>query len=191
MNYSKGFTIFETVIVAGIAVIAGTLLVGILVNNTGVTNTEKSMVTQGLSTNDSVHEIDNYVRQAAAIVSGYPVVSPTYVTGLTTIVIKIPSTNQQGIISDVFDFVVITKDDSRGNLLKEYIFPDDLSTRKTADKVLTNILDSIEFTYLDKNESLVAPTSAEKVKIQINVLSKNGSANKSRSATIVTSLRNL
>lgn len=192
MKHLMGFTLFETVIVAGIALIAGTFLVSILVNNTGVTNTEKSMVTQGLSTNDSVREIDNYIRQAVAIVSGFPVISPTYVTGSNTIVIKIPAIDNQGTISNVFDFIVITKDSTRENLLKEYVFPDSsLSIRETTDKILTNILESIEFTYLDKNGNIIAPTLAEKVKTKITVLSKNGSANKSRSATIVTSLRNL
>lgn len=192
MKHLMGFTLFETVIVAGIALIAGTFLVSILVNNTGVTNTEKSIVTQGLSTNDSTREIDNYIRQAVAIVSGFPVISPTYVTGSNTIVIKIPAIDNQGTISDVFDFIVITKDSTRPSLLKEYIFPDSLrSIRVTTDKILTNILDSIEFTYLDKNGNTVSPSAAEKVKTIITVLSKNGSANKSRSATIITSLRNL
>lgn len=176
---------------AGIAVIVGTLLVSILVNNTGVTNTEKSNVAQGLSTNDSVREIDNYIRQAAAVVTGYPVISPTYITGTSTIVIKIPAINDHGVISNVFDYIIITKDSTRPSLLKEYIFPDSLSIRETTDKILSNILETIEFTYLDKNGNVVAPAPAEKVKTKITVLSKNGSADKSRSATIVTSLRNL
>lgn len=187
----RGFTLFETVVVAGIAVIVGALLVGILVNNTGVTNTEKSNVTQGLSANDSLAEIDNYIRQAASIVSGYPTVTPTYISGNNIIVIKIPATDSQGTISNVFDYVVITKDSTNANLLKEYIFPDSLSTRNAVNKVLSTILESITFTYLDSNENIVTPTSAVKVKTEINVLSQNGQANKSRSATIVTSLRNL
>ncbi len=191
MKFLKGFTLLETVVVAGVALIAGTFLVSILVNNTGVTNTEKSMIAQGMDTNDSVREIDNYIRQAVSIVSGFPVISPTYVTGASTIVIKIPAISDQGTISDVFDFIVITKDSTHENLLKEYIFPDPLSIRKTTNKILTTILDSIEFTYLDKNENIVAPASSEKVKTQMTVLSKNGSASKPRSATIVTSLRNL
>lgn len=187
----KGFTLAETVLVAGIFLIVGTLLAGILVKNTGLYNRQNSLVATGLSTNDVVSEIDNYIRQSSSIASGYPEVSPTYTTSGTTIVLKIPSINSSGTISNVYDYVVITEDAVKNNLLKEYIFTDPASDRKSNNKVLTSILQSIVFSYLDKNDNVVASSSAEKVKTQVTVLSVNGSINQSRSAIIVTNLRNI
>lgn len=190
-NSRQGFTLMEVVIIAGIAVIVGTLLVGILVNNTGVINKESSIVRQGLNINDALGEIETYGRQAVSIVSGYPEVSPTYITGETTLVLKIPAINNQGIISDVYDFVIITKDTVNAKFLKEYIFPDTESIREEKNAVLTNLLDSVVFEYLDNNDLPVAPSSAVKVKATINVLSKTSGLDQVRSATVVISLRNL
>lgn len=188
---NKGFTLFETVLVAAVFLIVGTLLASILVKNTGLYNGQSSTVTAGLNTNDAESEIENYVRQASSVVTGYPEVSPTYTTGISTLVLKIPAVDATGVISNTFDYAVITIDQVKSNLLKEYVFPNALSTRTTQNKVLTNILQSITFSYLDRNDNVVATSSAEKVKTQITVISKNGSQNKTRSAIIVTNLRNL
>lgn len=187
----NGFTLIEILIVVSIAVVVGILLVGILINNTGVTNKETSIVTQGLNINDAVREIETYGRQAIAVASGYPEVSPTYVTNTATLVLKIPAINDQGIISDTYDFVVITKDNSNSKLLKEYIFPDTSSTRGNKNTILTNLLSSVVFEYLDSNDLPVAVSSAVKIKATINVLSKTSGSDQLRSATVVISLRNL
>lgn len=190
-NNSNGFTLVELLLVIGIAVIIGTLLVGILINNTGVINKESAIVTQGLNINDALREIETYGRQAVSVSAGYPVDSPTYIAGETTLILKIPSINDQGIISDVYDFVIITKDNSNQKLLKEYIFPDAVSTREDRNAVLTNLLSSVVFEYLDNNDLPVAAPSAVKIKATINVLSKTSSSDQLRSAIVVISLRNL
>lgn len=187
----KGFTLTETVIVAAIFLIVGTLLASILVNNTSLYNSQSSFVTSGLNLNDAMTEIETYIRQASSVVNGYPDVSPTYVTSNNTLILKIPSYNASGVIENIFDYVVITKDAAKNNLLMEHVFPDVSSDRKSQTKVLTNILQSVEFTYLDKNDNIVTPISAAKVKTEINVTSTNSSQNKSSNAIIVTNLRNL
>lgn len=187
----KGFTLFETLIVVAIFLVVGVLLVSILVNNTGLYNKQSSLVTSGLNINDAMREIDTNIRQASSVAIGYPEVSSTYTTSSTTLVIKIPSFNASGIISNTFDYIVVTKDAAKNNLLREYVFPDISSEREFQNKVLTNILDSIKFTYLDKNDNVIAASSAEKVKTEITVLSSNNASDKSRTAIIVTNLRNI
>lgn len=187
----RGFTLVEVVIVSGLILIIGTLLAGIMINNTRVYNKETSMVAQGLNINDAFREIETYARGASGVVSGYPEGSPAYVTGTNTLVLKVPAINNQGIISDVYDFVIFTEDASDPKFLKEYIFPDAESQRGTKNVLLTNFLDSVVFEYLDKNDLPIAPTSAVKIKATVNVLSKMGSQTQQRSSTIVTSLRNL
>lgn len=187
----QGFTLFETLVAAAVAVIAGTLLVSILVNNTGLYNKQNALVATGLNVNDALNEIDTYVRQAASIASGYPEVSPTYTTGVSTLVLKVPAENSQGIINNTFDYVVITKNPTKTYLLYEYIFPDSLSTRKSQNKILTNILYSITFSYLDNNGATISPTSAQRIKTEISVLSQTGAVGNTRNATIITSLRNI
>jgi type II secretory pathway pseudopilin PulG len=187
----SGFTLIETMIAASVALVVGVLLVGILVNNSGVFNKESSMVAQGLNINDAMREIETYSRQAVSVTNGYPEGSPTYTTGTTTLVLKIPAINSQGVINDIYDFIIFTKDSQNPKLLKEYIFPDDQSTRQEKNAVLTNLLSSVLFEYLDNNDVPVGLSSAVKIKTTINVSSKTGSVNQFKSATVVTSLRNI
>lgn len=187
----QGFTLFETLIVVAIFLVVGVLLVSILVNNTGLYNSQSSLVTSGLNINDAMREIDTNIRQASSIAIGYPEIAPTYTTSNITLVLKIPSFNASGIINNTFDYVVLTQDTAKNNLLWEYVFPDILSERESQNKVLTNILESVNFIYLDKNDNVVTQTSAEKIKTEITVLPTNTGSNKSRTATIVTNLRNL
>ncbi|MDD2823300.1 MAG: type II secretion system protein [Candidatus Daviesbacteria bacterium] len=187
----KGFTLVEILIVTAIFLIVGTVLAGILVNNTGIYNSQSSLVTSGLNTNDAIHEIENFTRQASSVVSGYPDVSPTYISNSTTLVLKVPAFNALGVIANTYDYVVFTKDNAKTNLLWEYIFPDALSDRSSQNRVLSSILQSVEFIYLDKNDNIVTATSAEKVKTQITVLPGSNVSDKSRSSIIVTNLRNI
>lgn len=193
MNYDKqkGFTLAETLIVAAIFLIVGTLLGAILVNNTGLYNSQTSLVTTGLNLNDVMREIDTYIRQASTVATGYPEISPSYLTGDSTLVLKIPSLNAQGMVSNTFDYVVITHDSIKTNLLREYIFPDPTSDRQSQNKVLSSILQSVVFTYLDRNNNVVTPALAEKVKTEVTVLTTNGLQNKSNNAITITNLRNL
>lgn len=191
MKNQRGFTLYETLIVVAISLVVGTILVSILLNNSGLYNKQSSLITSGLNINDVVNEVDKNIRQASSIVVGYPEVSPTYITGTTTLVLKVPSYNSSGVINNTFDFVVVTKDATNSNLLREYVFPDVSSLRESQNKVLTNILESVEFTYLDNNDNVVQINSAVKVKTHITVLPTSNVSDKSRTAEIVTSLRNL
>ncbi|MFA5933330.1 MAG: type II secretion system protein [Microgenomates group bacterium] len=187
----RGFTFVETLVVAAVFIIVGTLLASILVNNTGLYNKQTSLVTSGLSINDAVSEIETNIRQASAVVNSYPLITPLYTTNGTTLVLKIPSFDVSGIINNTYDYVVITKDAVKTNLLMLYVFPDSASKRISQTKVLSSILQSIAFTYLDQNDNIVSPTSAVKVKTEVNVQPTGGVADKSRNSVIVTNLRNI
>lgn len=180
----KGFTLVETLVVAAIFLVVGTLLASILVNNTGLYNSQTSLVASGLSVNEVVSNIENNIRQASSVANGYPDVIPTYSSNSNTLVLKIPSYNSNGIISNTYDHVVITRDVVKTNLLMLYVFPDSLSLRVAQTKVLSNILKSLSFAYLDKFDNEVSPASAVKVKTEVTI-------QPSRSAVIVTNLRNI
>lgn len=182
----------ETLIVGGVALIVGTFLVGILVNNNGFFYKQTSTVSEGLGLNDTVREIENSIRQAASVSSGYPEVSPiyTYTSGASTLVLKLPSYNESGVIANVYDYIVIAPDALKPKILRMQIFKDDLSQREEANKVLTTLVESVQFSYLDKNGNSVSPVSASSVGVTLKLLAKTGSVGSSRSSSTVINLRN-
>lgn len=191
MRNQKGFTLIEIILVAGIAVIIGTLLVVVLVNNSGMYYQENSTVTSGIGLNDVMDELSTDIKQAAAVVSGYPEASPNFTSGAETLILKLPALSASGNIPDVYDYLVISKDGTNPKILRKYIFPDPQSTRSAVDQVLTTMLDSIQFSYLDKSGNTVSPDVATSVGTTIKLLSKTGSVGSSKSATIMTTLRNM
>ncbi|MFH0937171.1 MAG: hypothetical protein V1808_02675 [Candidatus Daviesbacteria bacterium] len=187
----KGFTLLEILVASGAAFIIGVLLLTILVNNNGFFNQQAGVISKGLSLNDTMSTIDGYIRQASVIASGYPEVSPTYISGAQTLVLKLPAINAQGTIEGASDYFVITKDPSKPAILRAHIFPDPQSSRVAKDQVLTTLLQTVQFKYLDKAGAEVSPASAVSVEISMTVVTQAGLNQSTRTATGSTSLRNL
>lgn len=186
----RGFSMLEMLIAAGIALILGSFLLSIMVNNNTLFYKQNSVVSEGLDLNDAIHQIDSYIREAAQVADAYTYGSDTYTTGSETLILKIPALSASGPMTNVFDFAVITKDPANPKYLRLKLFPSSQSTRLSVDKILTLILDSVSFEYLDNNNSTVSPDMAAKVKVSIQVLAKTGTVGSPRSSTSVTGLRN-
>lgn len=187
----KGFTLLEVVIAAGGALIIGTMLLSIMINHNGVFYKQSSLVGEGLSINTTTQKIEETIRQAAVVSSGYPEVSPTYITGTSVLVLKLPALSTTGILANVYDYAVITRDSSNPKILRYLLIPDNQSVRPQVNTVLTNLIKSIQFSYLDNNRNPVSPTLATTVGLTLTVLSKTGSIGTEQSSSTTTSLRNL
>lgn len=187
----RGFTLLETVIASLGALIIGTMLAAIMVNNNGVFYQQNSLLGEGLSLNDATRKIEENIRQAAGAAVGYPEGSPTYTSGPSVLVLKLPSLSPTGVLADAYDYAVVAPDSSNPKILRLVIFPDSRSTRPKAETVLTTLLSSIEFSYLDKNSNPVPPSSATTIALKLTVLSRTGTVGSSQSSLTVTSLRNI
>lgn len=189
-NMVKGFTLVEILMVVSVSTVIGIYLVSVLLGNTGFSSKQNTIITQGISLNDLTDAINSQIRQAQSIAVGYPETSPTFVSGASTLVLKIPSINNNGVIADKYDFVIFTKDNGNPKILRMKIIPDGVSTRVSADQVLTSMLNSIIFSYYDKSGGVVSPVGAFSVGLSVNVASGNGAGNQSRTSSTTTNLRN-
>lgn len=187
---SKGITLLETVLAMGVLAVVGVFLVSLIINNNNFSFKQNAIINEGLSLNDSVREIDKMIRQAVTVSESYNDGSNSYTTGANSLVLKIPALSDNGVINNVFDYVVITADSAYPNVIKMKVFPDLQSVRGAGDTVLTTGLKTIEFNYLDKTGNIVTPTSAYSVKFTLTVFSKSGLLQSRRSATMITTLRN-
>lgn len=190
LQNESGFTLLETVLASVVAVVVATLLMTILVNNNGLFYKQNAMVSEGLSLNDAVTKINQNIKQSISVAINYPETSPVYITGTETLVLKLSGLNGGDILNNVYDYLVISKDPTKQNVLRLQIFPDQESTRESANLVLTTILSAIQFSYLDKSGNTVNPVSATSIGLNLTVLSKTGSIGSNRSSTTITSLRN-
>lgn len=188
----RGFTLVEVLVTMSIVVVAGLLLVGVIVNFTGLSLQQSSKVSQGVSVNDSFMKIREVIKSATAIVPSYPESGvPLYTTSATQLVLKVQSLDQSSnIIASNFDYFVFLLD---GGKLKFKLYPDPVSSRKTQDQILSTAIDTLQFQYLNNtNPSLeVTPLSvASKIRITIALKQKNGLVYESTIATSEASLRN-
>lgn len=183
----RGFTLLEIVLAAGLAVIVGTLLIGILVQNNGFFYKQNAVIFEGVGLNDSMQKINNYLRQAVAVESEYVNGSTTYTAGSQTLVLKLSALNGEEVVENIYDFVVVS---AEGKILRLKVFPNVQSSRKNENLALTTLLQSYGFKYLDKTGNEVFPASATAVETTLTLLAETGSIASSRTATSVMTLRN-
>lgn len=189
-RYYGGFSLLEVVLGGGISLIVGILLVGILINNSGFLYKQNSLVSEGLSLNDAMHQIETVLRQAVSVEADFTKDTTVYMTDSDTLVLRIPALQNGEILDNVYDFVVIEVDSGKAEILRRYIFPDPLSERPAANTVLTTVLETVQFFYQDKAGNVVSPTAAQAVGVTLNVNPSTGAIGSSRSSTAVTTLRN-
>lgn len=188
---SWGFTLVEVLIVVGIATVVASLLVVIIANSAGLFYKQSAKVGQGLGVNDALAKFRQIVKESNSIATGYPSgPTPTYTTTSTQVVLTIPSTDTLGNIKpDVFDYYVFHQDQDK---LKMKIFPDIQSSRKSQDQILATNVNRVLVHYLDSQNppTEVAPSSATKIKMTINLRQKSGADYEEQIATSEASLRN-
>lgn len=184
----KAFTLLELVIVMGITTLVGVLLVGILIQNNSLFYSQSSRVTQGVGVNDGLSSLREYIKEAKAVVSAYPETgSPSYVSSPDLVILKLSSVDSSGNLLPFFDYVIYYK---VANKLEWLLFPDNLSNRKTTDRILTTGVDSLLFEYFDSTGGVVTPSSAKKVRVTIKLKQKNGLKYITNVATSEAYLRN-
>lgn len=188
----KGFTLAEMLIALSIVMVAGVLLTGILVNNTGFFYKQTTLVQEGLSLNDAMGELTTNIKQAASVAAIYPEgdPSPSYTSSTTTLILKMPSLNDGGVIESTYDFLVITPDPINANILRQYFFKNSSSQRYIKKDVLTTNLDTVTFEFLDNSGAAVLPEASAAVNVELKVTAKTGSISSARTSKVLTKIRN-
>lgn len=190
-EHSIGFSLLEVVIAVAIAGVVGVLLVSLLVQNNGVYFNQTSKITQGINLNDGSSQIDNAIKSASSVAPNYPVLNPQYTSDANTLVLALPSIDSQSsVIDNTFDYIVISNDAQKPNILRKQVFPDPSSTRKSESLVLSTTLSQITFLYYDSTGQIVAPSSATKVSYSINLTEKASFGNQSSNLSGQVNLKN-
>lgn len=186
----RGLTLVEVLISMLIAVVVGGLLLVIIVNSTGLFYQQSSKVNMGLNTNDTLAQVRKIIKESNAVASSYTAGSITYSSGVTQLVLKVPSQDATGnIISDTFDYFVFLQDQKK---LIFKTFPDASSSRKAQDQIFSNLVDSLNFKYfnLANPPNEVIPQTASKVRITLTLKQKSGASYETSTATSEANLRN-
>jgi len=168
---NKGFSLPELILALTIVAILGGILVSLLNSTNSVFYDQSVKVKQGLSLNQASKELTSLIKSSAGIATQYPPSGAAqYSTNSQTLVLKIPSLNQSGgIIDQIFDYAIITKDSSNPKIMRKKIFVDPLSQRKSEDKVLSTSLKKLTFIYLDSSNTAVSPAEAVRINFTIKL----------------------
>lgn len=164
-----GFSLIETLIVVGASTIIGTLLITLFLHNNSLFHDQSVKTSQNLSANDAYAQISDAIRQASAIAASYNA-PPLYTTNSSTLVLQLPAINSSGaVIANIYDHIVIARDTQRPDHLREMIFPNAQSARATLNQIIAKDVSSIQFYYLDSNQTPVSPTNADSINFTVNL----------------------
>lgn len=186
----KGFTLIEVLLSSSIAAVVGVLLLGIIINNTGLFYQQSSRVNQGLDSNDALLSIRSSIKESSVVSVGYPELTPTYTTGVSVLVLKLPAFNASNqVIANVFDYAVFVVESGK---LKIKVFPSvaPASSRKPQNTILAENVESIIFKYYNLAGAEVSAVDAVRVKTTLKLNQKAGSKNETSIATAEAILRN-
>lgn len=177
----RGLTLVEVLVAIGIAGVIGALLLVIIVNSTGMFTDQSGKVQRGLDINDALSQVRFSIKDASGVVASYANEGVIYTTGEDRLVLKVASIDAAGnIIDGTFDYFVFFKDQ---DLVRFKLFPDPVSARKQADRVLSTSVENLNFHYFNSASVEVAPVSAVKVRISLKL-------NQTNIATSEANLRN-
>lgn len=187
-----GFSLLEVILALSILAVIGTLIATIMIQSNGVFLKQAARVTIGIGLNNATSVINDTISQASAVVNQYPVQGTAqYTSNPQTLVTSIPAIDPSGnSISGISDYVILTRDVQKSYVFKKIIFPDQASSRKSADTVLVTNLSLIEFQYLDNSDVPVSPNTATKIKYTINTNQSGNTINETASSSGKVNLRN-
>ncbi len=187
----RGFTLVELLIAVSIISVAGILLAQLVIQNNGLVFQQTAKVSHGVGLNNTKVSLSNDLKPATAIVSGYPLSSPTYTSSSTSIVIQVPSIDSSGnVIANTYDYIAYYKDPSNSKILRKNYFPDPASSKKSKDQVLLTETSLLQFIYLDSGGMVVSPSSAARVVFTIKTSTQIGFNKQEASASGEVELRN-
>lgn len=188
---SKGITLTEILVTLAITAVVGTLLVTIFSQNNRLFYNQQTKVSHGISSNEAINQIDDGIRGAVTVESQYPAQNPNYISGVSTLILKLPSIDTSGnVISTTFDYMIFSIDPSIPTILRQIVYTDPQSARSSANKVISTNLKSLNITYLSDAKAAVSPASASLINYILILSSKQGDQTIESSASGQTRLRN-
>lgn len=187
---SRGLTVVEVLLAAGVGAVVSSLLLVIMINSAGLFYKESSKLQEGLNINDALARVRASIKESSSVVASYSFDSTTYTSSVTQIVLKIPSIDSSGnIIANTFDYTIFYLDQTK---FRYKLIPNSQSSRKSQDQIFSTSVDNLTIKYLDSQNppSEVAPTSAKKIKLTLRLKQKNGPDIEQITATSEANLRN-
>jgi prepilin-type N-terminal cleavage/methylation domain-containing protein len=178
-----GFTLIEIVVSIGVFTIILVVLFNLYLTYISLYTSQQAKLTAVARARYSLSEITLLTLQAHRVAGNTTVGTTTYYSNTTTIVLQLPAITANGnTINNTWDYVVFYKN---GTNLYTITQADAASTRISQTKILTDNLQSLNFTY--NNADL---TMAEKVLITITTQSRDTHHVASSSLTEELTLRN-
>lgn len=175
---SKGVTLPELIIAAGLFSVVGIIMAAILLSGSSLYYLQSAKVEQRLGINEAFSSLKRNIRQSSAVVDGSSDVQ---------LILKLPSINSQGPIINVYDHILYYY---TGEKFYEIVSPDAQSIRTATDKILAQNVDNIKFEYYDDSGVSVTPVNATRVKLTLSLKQKAGAGFETNIATTEADLKN-
>ncbi|OGI26294.1 MAG: hypothetical protein A3J76_04680 [Candidatus Moranbacteria bacterium RBG_13_45_13] len=154
-----GITFAEAIISVAILIIILLALVYLYNNYTKVYNYQQAVMNLSGSARAAANELQNTALQADEIVASHNFSGTTYSSDQDTLVLEIPSVDNQGnIVDDKYDYVVFYL---TGRNLYKLVQADAASSRPSELKQLCDSVEAVAFTYNNADLSLANKIDAD------------------------------
>lgn len=193
MKNSRGVSLVEILTVVTVGSIAGFLIINLMISSNKLIVDQSAQIEQGLSLNQTKLEITGLIKSSAGVASQYPEQGVAQYTGdSNTLILKLPAIDANGnVLEAVFDYAVVEPDIATPAILRLRIFKDNLSYRKTENKVLSTSLESFSVSYLDAGNNEVQPPQSERIYFIVNLSTKSGFSENESSGSGIVNIKNL
>lgn len=188
----KGFTLLEVIIATSVAIVTGILLLLVILNSTGLSNTGSVKVEQGVGLNDALSSLRRNVKESSSIASSYPESGiPEYSSSPTQLVLKISSLDSEAkLVTNKYDYFIYIVENGKLTLR---VIPDGASSRYARSTILSLNVENINFQYFNNATppQEVAASNASKVRFTMTLRQKSNGEYRTLVETSEANLRNM
>lgn len=153
-SYSgKGFTLLETVIVAGLGAFTLFILVNFYLNFNSVLGADGGLMNVSRDARSIIGETETVVLPAVHVLASHSFEGTAYTSNANTLVLELPSINSSGVqILDTYDYVVLY---TVGTTAYLQTLSDPASSRASGTKQLATTVNILTFAYDNADFALV------------------------------------
>ena len=143
-----GFTLAEVAVVVLLMVLIISAGAGVLIYNNRFYETQSGEIFSVNATREAADRLNEYGRQAVAVVSSYTYSSTSYITGGQTVIFQISSLDiDDAVIPGSYDYVIIGANPNTPSRLELIVDPALGSSRPARNLLLSGKLTTVNFVY--------------------------------------------
>lgn len=169
----SGFGLIEVIVVIAILGIISGVFIQSYLNSKKTFDIQKSKSALQTETRNSLDQVSKWIKLSNSVLSTLTINSKTYTTSDTTLILQVPSIDEdQDIIPNSYDYVIFKPNATYPDQLQQIIYPDSHSSRDQLDRTINQNLSTIEFKYYNSSDAEITQNFENSVSVDTAISSE-------------------